>query len=897
MQALDLVSYDHQQSDFTLTPHISHDFCFQQNAPVSIWLAPVPSSQSSSSTPVYASSSYKLGLFARAGSMRMQGHTYPVIEEDYYLMQKICADNPHYKKEQLWKILLTSSVINQASMIVNGDRPLHCFAHDVYINPDHFRSLSDATFRMNLLTTSAQKAMKERHTQERDCLKNNQKWQTKQAKHQSKSEKNKLAAQHTKAWNDLEQRQEQEKKHPLGMQQKPTQVAPSTTNSQPPPAMQSSNINHQNLQTAVTLHQNLLSSTKNYGHEFQKIMQERSQAFASSLNDARLTQQNISIQAQTTGFLQAQGIDALQFQTSLGLPIQHQLSHELASVLDAVADYALHHQAEIYQRNLTSYCAHLALQSQQSNQLGILQQAIDGTNCCHGMQHYLQGMASTVADGYHQFQTALHYFDTVLDTYGNLILQHGLQGAIVAHGLEALVTAGMLAAPTTTVAATAGLIAATTYVMAPLCLQAMVDTAGFAGACIVGDWNTVATDLDTFGSFVSNPITIARLAEFAGGAAMPTPNMNMMIEHVMSLRPVITKVQQASGHMAQSLYLMSKNQVRNVYAQGMELLQQAEFANFNLLYENIMGCHFFDILPRSYPALVAALQGFESNLLTTGEQMGLSALLTQTESAIVGDLVKGSAAHSAQQVYQVSQEILLKNFAQIDTGQKMIQAITKPYEEIMFKNIAKQYDKLIANHATSETIHLFCTCQELSIVPKYISDEIAQLHTTFHNKYLGLPEFQSANQYLTIQMIHIFYPSLQPKLDPIHQQIESITLNGFHHDEYNKLEKSGLFNATNKMYGRVEFGAEECFIANLDFGNGILCKEKTFFPASWSKEKTAQVIFEASQNKIKDLTLPSHPYKKYLCQGVNNILIEIVINLKNTIISAYPSLENFIIGD
>ena len=118
-------------------------------------------------------------------------------------------------------------------------------------------------------------------------------------------------------------------------------------------------------------------------------------------------------------------------------------------------------------------------------------------------------------------------------------------------------------------------------------------------------------------------------------------------------------------------------------------------------------------------------------------------------------------------------------------------------------------------------------------------------------------------------------------------------MNGFHHDEYEFLEKSDLFKFVTKTYGDTNFGAEECFKATLNFGNGIISKEKTFFPASWSREKTAQVIFEASQNRIKDLTSPDNPNKHFLCQSLNNLLIEIIINQKNVIISAYPSKENF----
>jgi len=40
------------------------------------------------------------------------------------------------------------------------------------------------------------------------------------------------------------------------------------------------------------------------------------------------------------------------------------------------------------------------------------------------------------------------------------------------------------------------------------------------------------------------------------------------------------------------------------------------------------------------------------------------------------------------------------------------------------------------------------------------------------------------------------------------------------------------------------------------------------------------------------MTEQGSPYKKFLCKA-SNLFIEIIINSKNVIISAYPSLKNF----
>ena len=82
-------------------------------------------------------------------------------------------------------------------------------------------------------------------------------------------------------------------------------------------------------------------------------------------------------------------------------------------------------------------------------------------------------------------------------------------------------------------------------------------------------------------------------------------------------------------------------------------------------------------------------------------------------------------------------------------------------------------------------------------------------------------------------------------------------------------------------------------MADLDFGDEIISKGKTFFPSNWSREKTARVIFEASQNRIKEIVIKNSSQKKFECLGLNNLVIEIVFNKQNIIISAYPSMRNF----
>ncbi|MGZ6251424.1 MAG: EndoU domain-containing protein [Candidatus Chromulinivorax sp.] len=137
-------------------------------------------------------------------------------------------------------------------------------------------------------------------------------------------------------------------------------------------------------------------------------------------------------------------------------------------------------------------------------------------------------------------------------------------------------------------------------------------------------------------------------------------------------------------------------------------------------------------------------------------------------------------------------------------------------------------------------------------------------------------------------MRHIFYPTLQLKLDSLDKNAFMFNLNGFHHDENGLLEKSGLF----KFFNKIE-GPDGIFKADVDFGDGLIHEGKTFFPSAWSREKVAQVIFEASQNRIREIVINNSLQKKFECCGVNNLIIEILFNFENMMISAYPSMKNF----
>jgi hypothetical protein len=444
----------------------------------------------------------------------------------------------------------------------------------------------ESKYRIQKLNEAAQDAMNYRHKLEKSSLKAKHKVQLQAAEKISKSQLQEVAADHKKAWKNLKERHAYENKYPLGDKDHVQLLIDASKN------FDSSNksvvitkkldenhpstpdIDGKNMQKSYELHKNIIVKfDSEQNSSFQKIINQRSAAFEKSIHTITPTSDQLKINNQTVAFLNMQGIDIVQFQEVKGLPIQHQLTHELVDVLDTLSEYALRYHHEVYQTDLTKYCVHLASLSQQSNMQGALEQAIDGANCCHGIQHYLEGMVTATTQAYQQFQTALDYFDIVLDRYADLIVQHVIQGAAIGHGLDLIVAAGMITAPTTTIALTACMIGSTAYVMAPVCLHAYMQLKDFGGACITGNWEKVRTDLDQLSNFISKSEIVAWISEFVGGTVMPTPHLYNVVELVLSLRPVITSIENASGEIVRELYVMTKNNVQKVYTKGVELLQ------------------------------------------------------------------------------------------------------------------------------------------------------------------------------------------------------------------------------------------------------------------------------------------------------------------------------------
>jgi hypothetical protein len=161
-----------------------------------------------------------------------------------------------------------------------------------------------------------------------------------------------------------------------------------------------------------------------------------------------------------------------------------------------------------------------------------------------------------------------------------------------------------------------------------------------------------------------------------------------------------------------------------------------------------------------------------------------------------------------------------------------------------------------------------------------VGAELRQLRPLFDNQVKGFAEF--ANKYIKVDYEHI----LGMVLEFNHEGL--LKFGGFHHDLMNTIEQGGAIQFLNKTVDR--FG---CYKADL-----LMCgktfRDKSFFPANWSREQVVIKIHEAYDNFIKSgkkAVLEAN--RKYKIQGFTNegIEIEMCITQKGLIKTAYPLLR------
>ncbi len=278
-------------------------------------------------------------ILNNARPVLLQGKIIRITPEDIQLINRICADNPHRNPDELRRQLAASSAFNYTQHFYNGDKELHAFTPDIYINPAHFKTVSASKHRIAKLEKAAKDAIEDWYYREKSNLNANSKVKSQDTE---------------KLKTELVTEYKRKKKYPLGDKQyiktlvnpvkktaNPNQV---TQQAPPQQVVKKSNISSQEIQKEVAKQDQKLGEQNNpilkvhndKNSSYQQVMDKRSKAFTSSINNPTPVIELIKINSQTTAFLQAHGIDTIQFQQIEGLSIQHQLTHEFVEVSDLV---------------------------------------------------------------------------------------------------------------------------------------------------------------------------------------------------------------------------------------------------------------------------------------------------------------------------------------------------------------------------------------------------------------------------------------------------------------------------------------------------------------------------------------------------------------------------------
>lgn len=157
--------------------------------------------------------------------------------------------------------------------------------------------------------------------------------------------------------------------------------------------------------------------------------------------------------------------------------------------------------------------------------------------------------------------------------------------------------------------------------------------------------------------------------------------------------------------------------------------------------------------------------------------------------------------------------------------------------------------------------------------------ELGAIRSLFDNKIKGVAEL--ANKWLKIEYEHILGMELS------FSRRGTLKIGGFHHDFMQTIEKSNLFEFTEKVIHKTGF-----YKAKLYF-KGDPVKEITFFPSEWPRQKVIEKIHEAYGNFVKSgAALELQNDGKYLVRGIieENITIEMYITAKGKIVTAFPKL-------
>jgi len=175
----------------------------------------------------------------------------------------------------------------------------------------------------------------------------------------------------------------------------------------------------------------------------------------------------------------------------------------------------------------------------------------------------------------------------------------------------------------------------------------------FGKCCIAGDREAVDQYLDTSYKFITDLENVERAAEIATGLAVGY-NCTAIVQELQALstmRPVVATVYQASGQATRSIGLMIAVEIEQEIIAAAEILQNPEFSNFNLVYENIFGCDFFTLAPQTHPALAPILEiaGMPGMINAAEQELMSQACLTLSQVSSSSSLITTSFNQAAQE--------------------------------------------------------------------------------------------------------------------------------------------------------------------------------------------------------------------------------------------------------
>ena len=470
-------------------------------------------------------------LISQCYPIYLENYLLPGLPHDCNLIEKIRADNPHYPQGTLLSKLAHNENINQMSSYYRFDKDAWYISENIIINPEYFKGLPQADVRVNEILQAATKTTKERQTKEITALDASY---NKAKKHQPKAQKVVLENQYKKDKNNLKLKHQQELKDgPFLNAQKIVR------------AEYQRKYQTQTLHNMLDQHDNLIKQQPHQvskNDQFVQTMQARDQAIRTSLQNTVATEKLHCLTHQTTGFLQAHNINPQQFQALHGIEIQHQFTQELISVLDSVADFSLKNPYQTLHHNLALHCANLASLTQQANSLQNLVAVEQGVNCCHGIDHFMQGISAP--DTYSRDQQMA----TALD-YCNAVARGALKGAGTAVAVSAATAVGLAIAPTTTGIILGAAAVATAIHIGTLCGQGLMHAYTLGNYCVHGDYDKVDTYLQKAYQSITNLENIEQTTAYVTGFITAYKGLPALqnLQKSFDFHPVIATIEQASG--------------------------------------------------------------------------------------------------------------------------------------------------------------------------------------------------------------------------------------------------------------------------------------------------------------------------------------------------------------